>query len=294
VGADWPGQSGAQATENYGQPNLRSNLYHGDSDSLRRDSSLDSAGQGLENDTQQVQETRTDHHPSGSDRDGNDGSLAGQIGGELGERRTVGQANQECGRHAGGLSIVPIPKPLGDDENVCSDGGIRRGDPIQVTSGEINENQTAASASIRDRGVRSGFVAEQRPVDSVAGADNHEPDDVELTDLQPAEKSDLQVELQPVAKKKKQAICNGLQRGRKPKDANRLHPPQMKGHSWRPDGHSGWDLWRRIPTVSANGKPSSKHTYIAYYSRTAVQRLQDERAKGKAKTITRRPKTDAS
>lgn len=87
--------------------------------------------------------------------------------------------------------------------------------------------------------------------------------------VQPVAKAKLQVKMQPVAK------------GRKPKNADRLRPPHVPGHAWRPDGLSGWDLWRRTPTVSENGKPSSKHKYIAYYSRADVQRKIDEVAKAK-------------
>lgn len=61
----------------------------------------------------------------------------------------------------------------------------------------------------------------------------------------------------------------------RPKSGNGLEPPAMEGFEWRPAG-SGFNLWRRVPSVSANGKRSSKRTYIKYYSRQAVKKLYEK------------------
>lgn len=60
---------------------------------------------------------------------------------------------------------------------------------------------------------------------------------------------------------------------------NDLHPPSIPGCKWKPSGLSGWELYSRAPSISANGKRSSKAKYLAYYSREAVQRFYDEREK---------------
>lgn len=75
----------------------------------------------------------------------------------------------------------------------------------------------------------------------------------------------------PVAQKVKKASgATGGTRQTTPKSANDLEPPGLPGCEWRISG-SGWELWRRVPSVSENGKRSSKRTYMAYYSRKAVE-----------------------
>ncbi len=77
--------------------------------------------------------------------------------------------------------------------------------------------------------------------------------------------------VQPVAQKVKKARCaTGGTRRITHKENNGLEPPGLPGCEWRISG-SGWELWRRVPAVSENGKRSSKRTYMAYYSRKAVE-----------------------
>jgi hypothetical protein len=64
-----------------------------------------------------------------------------------------------------------------------------------------------------------------------------------------------------------------------PRDMNGLHPPSIPAHKWKPSGLTGWELYTRRPAISANGKRSSSHKYIAYYSRKDVRRLHDAREK---------------
>jgi hypothetical protein len=66
---------------------------------------------------------------------------------------------------------------------------------------------------------------------------------------------------------------------RNARNVNDSHPPSIPGCKWKPSGLSGWELYTRRPSISANGKRSSKHKYLAYYSREAVRRLHNEREK---------------
>ncbi len=53
-----------------------------------------------------------------------------------------------------------------------------------------------------------------------------------------------------------------------------LHPvPQFKGYKWKPSGLTGWELYTRKPSISRNGKRSSKGKYLGYYSKEAVRVL---------------------
>ena len=53
-----------------------------------------------------------------------------------------------------------------------------------------------------------------------------------------------------------------------------LHPvPQFKGYKWKPSGLTGWELYTRKPSISRNGKRSSKGKYLGYYSQEAVRIL---------------------
>lgn len=146
---------------------------------------------------------------------------------------------------------------------------------------QLNETQNSPIVPVVPPGVRPVASPDGSVGTPVAMADGVRESGGELESLQRVAKD-----------KKKGGNCNGLQRGRKPKAIRGLTPPQMEGYSWRPEGHSGWDLWRRVPTISANGKPSSKHTYVAYYSfeKVAKLRLQknNEQAKRKSKTKPRR------
>lgn len=67
----------------------------------------------------------------------------------------------------------------------------------------------------------------------------------------------------------------------KPKSlgSNRMQPPTIPGHKWKPSGKTGWELYTREPAISATGKRSSKGKYIAYYSQEAIERMNREREK---------------
>ena len=90
--------------------------------------------------------------------------------------------------------------------------------------------------------------------------------------------------VQPVARKAKKAkSATGGTRQASPKSPNSLEPPSWPGCEWRISG-SGWEVWRRVPSRSEHGKRSSKRTYMAYYSRKAVEAFYET----ETKTDTRR------
>lgn len=65
-----------------------------------------------------------------------------------------------------------------------------------------------------------------------------------------------------------------------------VQPSQIAGHEWRKSG-SGWTLWRRVPSISADGKRSSKRQYVRYVTQAAVERVYGKshvRSKSKPKT----------
>lgn len=89
--------------------------------------------------------------------------------------------------------------------------------------------------------------------------------------------------LQLVAKAKKKRNLQPVAEKPQTKKTKRLRPKSMKGHLWKPDGLTGWSLYRRQPSKSKNGKDSSKQKYIGYYSQDAVER-QNNVTKKKAKS----------
>lgn len=95
--------------------------------------------------------------------------------------------------------------------------------------------------------------------------------------VQPVARPKLKL-VQPVAQAKKQpsGATGGTQN--KPNEADELQPPPIAGCEWRFTGY-GWELWKRVPSVSEHGKRSSKRTYLAYYSREDVRREHDKRQK---------------
>lgn len=70
----------------------------------------------------------------------------------------------------------------------------------------------------------------------------------------------------------------------KPKSANdnRLQPPTIPGHKWKPSGKTGWELYTRTASISANGKRSSTGKYLAYYSQKAVEKMHERKTKAVA------------
>lgn len=50
----------------------------------------------------------------------------------------------------------------------------------------------------------------------------------------------------------------------------RSRPPSIIGHRWKAS-RSGWKLYARQPAISRNGKRSSSHRYIAFYSQKAIE-----------------------
>ena len=71
---------------------------------------------------------------------------------------------------------------------------------------------------------------------------------------------------------------------RKPKSANdnRLQPPTISGHKWKPSGKTGWELYTRTASISVNGKRSSTGKYLAYYSQKAVENMHERKTKAVA------------
>jgi len=91
--------------------------------------------------------------------------------------------------------------------------------------------------------------------------------------------------VQPVAHKaKKRTRATGGTR-HKPKETSDLETPSWPGCEWRKSG-SGYEVWRRAPAISENGKRSSKRSYMAYYSRKAVEAFYEREKKTDIRRIT--------
>lgn len=68
--------------------------------------------------------------------------------------------------------------------------------------------------------------------------------------------------------------ASGSTRRKEAGSTRELHPvPQFKGYKWKPSGLTGWELYTRKPSISRNGKRSSKGKYLGYYSKEAVRVL---------------------
>src|SRR5262249_34333374 len=97
--------------------------------------------------------------------------------------------------------------------------------------------------------------------------------------------------VEPVPRKgKKGRGGNGSLRRKK----NKVEPGPHKKHTaeehrlktlsyprsrWKPSGLTAWELWTRRPSISKNGKRSSKAKYIAYYSQESVRKLHERETK---------------
>lgn len=83
---------------------------------------------------------------------------------------------------------------------------------------------------------------------------------------------------------KKQVNVHPVPHKGKSKDSNRLHPPTIPGHKWKPSGLSGWELYTRKASISASGKRSSTGEYVAYYSQKAVELMHEREKTTNART----------
>lgn len=156
--------------------------------------------------------------------------------------------------------------------------------------GEINEQNILANSSNRDHpGGHLLVPSGERDRDSAAvGGESFGVGEVDA--VQPVPRPKLKL-VQPVPQavkkgrtetgstRKKKTNVQPVPHGRNTRNANELHPPPLPGCKWKPSGLSGWELYSRRPAISANGKRSSKHKYMAYYSKEAVRKLHDEREK---------------
>jgi len=78
----------------------------------------------------------------------------------------------------------------------------------------------------------------------------------------------------PVPYGSTKARASGSTSRKKGGSTRELHPvPQFKGYKWKPSGLTGWELYTRKPSISRNGKRSSKGKYLGYYSQEAVRIL---------------------
>lgn len=135
-----------------------------------------------------------------------------------------------------------------------------------------------------------------------AEEESSQPGAVLGTAVRGGDRADFRVDevaVQPVARPPRLRLVNPVARGikksgstrqkrvkvqpvaqrRNARSINDLHPPTVPGCTWKPSGLSGWELYSRAPAISANGKRSSKHKYLAYYSKEAVKRFYDEQEK---------------
>lgn len=81
---------------------------------------------------------------------------------------------------------------------------------------------------------------------------------------------------------KKQSSVHPVPHKPKSPNSNRLHPPTIPGHKWKPSGLTGWELYTRTASTSANGKRSSTGKYLAYYSQKAVEKMHERKTKAVA------------
>lgn len=155
----------------------------------------------------------------------------------------------------------------------------------QADFGSVTDDEIAKS--VRDWNPNPRFVADAGRVDSVADSVRVEPDSVVAQEpVQRVAHVEKMPDVQPVAPKqktvKKQTDVQRVAPKGKARRISKLpESVQMEGFSWRPDGFTGWNLWKRTPALSANGKRSSKHKWVAHYKKAAMERLINETKKRK-------------
>jgi hypothetical protein len=114
-----------------------------------------------------------------------------------------------------------------------------------------------------------GPVVNIRDVDSNRGTTGNRP--VEPKVVNPVPHLTL---VNPVPRGSTKPRASGSTRRKKTSSTRELHPvPQFKGYKWKPSGLTGWELYTRKPSISRNGKRSSKGKYLGYYSKEAVRVL---------------------
>src|SRR5262245_14922306 len=181
----------------------------------------------------------------------------------------------------GSAAVAETARPADETADRVAAGGLRR-PKSQVGSGiaAAPDPTIRRAAEVRDGdSINSGVVAD--PVVAERGA----VDDV-APRVEPVARPVLRL-VEPVPQTIKKAgstrrrkiTVQPVPRSRNARKFNDLHPPSIPGCKWKPSGLTGWELYTRQPAISRNGKRSSKHKYLAYYSQEAVRKLYEHRDK---------------
>lgn len=165
-----------------------------------------------------------------------------------------------------------MPKLRNDHAKTKKTG---RAEPVSPFNDNSGDYRTGERELLRGHG---GVESNHQDSRRVAGI-NAQPPDVQ-PDATPAE--DKPRNRMHKAKTRRDVQPDAQSHNRKP--GNRISPPTLSGFGWKPSGLTGWELYRRKPAISKNGKRSSKADYVAYYSQKAVERLHDANRKTKAKS----------
>jgi len=172
----------------------------------------------------------------------------------------------------GGVSGLPIVGAINGEKTLEDDIlADPAGEHLPVSAGVRSGDGAAVGGE--DFGVAREVVEPVPPI-------------IEIGPVQPVPRPQLKL-MNPFPRKAKNAGSTRRKKTnvqpvphmRNNRNLNDLHPPTVPGCKWKPSGLSGWELYSRQPAISRNGKRSSKHKYLAYYSREGVQKFYEDREK---------------
>lgn len=164
---------------------------------------------------------------------------------------------------AGSPDLLAVGEVV-NDENILasSDDDDPAGRPLPVPASARSSDGPAVGAD--------GFgVAEVGPVQPVPRP--------RLMLVQPVPRRAKKGRTETGSTRREKTNVQPVPQSRNARKFNDLHPPTIPGCKWKPSGLSGWELYTRQPAISRNGKRSSKHKYVAYYSMEAVRREHERR-----------------
>lgn len=178
----------------------------------------------------------------------------------------LGGAERDSRLGAGGSNLLAVGQGVVNDQNILasSDDDDPIGGPLPLPASAGSGDGPAVAAD--------GFgVVSVGPVQPVPRP--------RLRLVQPVPRRAKKGRTETGSTRRKKTNVQPVPQSRNARKFNDLHPPTIPGCKWKPSGLSGWELYSRRPAISANGKRSSKHKYLAYYSQEAVRKLHDEREK---------------
>jgi hypothetical protein len=166
-------------------------------------------------------------------------------------------------------------------DRLANDGPAKRWkyfDRLTAAEWKAIKNRNLAEVVSDDLDPRSGSDINKMGPDGGQTTDVAEAIPVSVVEPVPQAQLTLVNPFSPRAKKtgstrKKKTNVQPVPQRRNARILNDLHPPSIPGHKWKPSGLTGWELYTRAPAISRNGKRSSKHKYVAYYTQDAVRKL---------------------